>query len=91
MKKLSKEQFLMLHSMAIKQYGGLDGVRDNGLLDMAMHAPFQTFESTELYSSIQSKAARLTSISLRLEMVCFYMWVNFFVLFLGGLEIQTDC
>ncbi|MDF2608529.1 MAG: death on curing protein [Lachnospiraceae bacterium] len=59
MTKLSKEQILMLHSMAIKQSGGLDGVRDNGLLDMAMHAPFQTFESTELYPSIQSKAARL--------------------------------
>jgi death-on-curing protein len=57
--KLSKEQILMLHSMAIKQSGGMDGVRDNGLLDMALHAPFQTFESTELYPSIQSKAARL--------------------------------
>ncbi len=59
MTKLSKEQILMLHSMAIKQSGGLDGVRDDGLLDMALHAPFQTFESTELYPSIQSKAARL--------------------------------
>lgn len=59
MTKLNKEQILMLHSLAIKQFGGLDGVRDNGLLDMAMHAPFQTFESTELYPSIQSKAARL--------------------------------
>lgn len=34
MTKLSKEQILTLHSMAIKQSGGLDGVRDNGLLDM---------------------------------------------------------
>jgi death on curing protein len=49
MTKLSKEQILMLHSMAIKQSGGLDGVRDGGLLDMALHAPFQTFESTESY------------------------------------------
>ncbi|MGB8453696.1 MAG: cell filamentation protein Fic [Anaerocolumna sp.] len=47
MTKLNKEQILMLHFMAIKQSGGLDGVRDNGLLDMVMHAPFQTFESTE--------------------------------------------
>lgn len=59
MTKLSKEQILTLHSMVIKQSGGLDGVRDNGLLDMALHAPFQTFESTELYPSIQNKAARL--------------------------------
>ena len=59
MTKLSKEQILLLHSMAIKKSGGLDSVRDNGLLDMALHAPFQTFESSELYPSIQSKAARL--------------------------------
>lgn len=59
MTKLSKEQILTLHSMVIKQSGGLDGVRDNGLLDMALHAPFQTFECTELYPSIQNKAARL--------------------------------
>ncbi len=59
MTKLSKEQILILHSMTIKQSGGLDGIRDNGLLDMAIHAPFQTFEGTELYPSIQSKAARL--------------------------------
>ncbi len=59
MTKLSNEQILTLHSMIIKQSGGSDGVRDNGLLDMALHAPFQTFENTELYPSIQSKAARL--------------------------------
>ena len=59
MTKLSNEQILTLHSMIIKQSGGSDGVRDNGLLDMALHAPFQTFENTELYPSIQSKADRL--------------------------------
>lgn len=59
MKKLIKEQILILHSMAIKQSGGLDGLRDDGLLDMALNSPFQTFENNELYRSIQSKAARL--------------------------------
>lgn len=49
----------MLHSMAIKQSGGIDGLRDDGLLDMALNSPFQTFESNELYPSIQRKAARL--------------------------------
>ncbi len=34
MTQLSKEQIIILHSMAIKQSGGLDGVRDIGLLDM---------------------------------------------------------
>ena len=59
MTRLNKEQILLLHSIAIKQSGGLDGIRDDGLLDMALNAPFQTFESMELYPSIQSKAARL--------------------------------
>ena len=56
MTKLTKEQISLLHSMVIKQSGGSDGVRDNGLLDMALHAPFQTFENVELYPN---KAARL--------------------------------
>ena len=49
----------MLHSMVIKQSGGIDGIRDNGLLDSALNAPFQSFNNEELYPSIQGKAARL--------------------------------
>jgi death-on-curing protein len=59
MKKMSRDQVLMLHSMVIKQSGGFDGVRDNGLLDSALYAPFQSFDNEELYPSIQGKAARL--------------------------------
>ncbi len=59
MNKLIKEQIIKLHSMSIKQSGGMNGVRDNGLLDLALNSPFQTFENEELYPSIQSKAARL--------------------------------
>ena len=39
--------------------GGLDGLRDEGLLDSAIAAPFQTFDSTELFQSVHEKAARL--------------------------------
>ena len=38
--------------------GGLDGIRDKGLLDSAVNAPFQTF-GEELYRSTEAKAARL--------------------------------
>jgi death-on-curing protein len=48
-----------LHSLAIKNTGGLDGIRDEGLLDSALNSPFQSFAGEELYPSIQSKAARL--------------------------------
>lgn len=59
MKKLSKEQILMLHTQSIQQTGGSDGVRDYNLLDSALETPFQSFGGDELYPTIQAKAARL--------------------------------
>ncbi len=59
MKRLSKEQILMLHSQLIQQTGGSNGVRDYNLLDSALETPFQSFEGEELYPTIQAKAARL--------------------------------
>ena len=59
MKKLSKEQILMLHAQLIQQTGGSDGVRDYNLLDSALETPFQSFGGEELYPTIQAKAARL--------------------------------
>jgi death-on-curing protein len=59
MKKLSKEQILMLHAQLINQFGGSDGVRDYNLLESALEMPFQSFGGEELYPTIQSKAARL--------------------------------
>lgn len=59
MKKLSKEQILMLHSALIKETGGSAGVRDYNLLESAVENPFQSFDGEELYPTIQAKAARL--------------------------------
>ena len=59
MKKLSKEQILMLHAQLIQRTGGSDGVRDYNLLDSALETPFQSFGGDELYPTIQAKAARL--------------------------------
>lgn len=56
---LKKQQILLIHSLLIKQTGGLDGVRDHNLLDSAIQAPFQTFAGEELYPTIQKKAACL--------------------------------
>jgi death-on-curing protein len=56
---LSKKQIIMLHSQLIAETGGTDGIRDEGLLDSALSAPFQSFADTEVYPSIQQKAARL--------------------------------
>ena len=49
MKILSKRQILMLHSALVAQSGGLDGIRDEGLLDSALNVPFQTFAEQDLY------------------------------------------
>ena len=59
MKRLSREQILMLHTQLIQQTGGSDGVRDYNLLDSALETPFQSFGGDELYPTIQAKAARL--------------------------------
>ena len=59
MKTLSKRQILMLHTALIAQTGGIDGVRDEGLLDSAINAPFQTFAEQDLYPTVLEKAARL--------------------------------
>lgn len=59
MRRLSKEQILMLHSQLIEQTGGIDGVRDFNLLESAVETPFQSFGGEELYPTIQAKGARL--------------------------------
>ena len=57
--KLSKEQVLSLHSELIKKTGGAAGLRDEGLLESALNAPFQGFGKVEAYPSIQQKGVRL--------------------------------
>ena len=59
MKRLSKEQVLLLHSQLIESFGGREGVRDNDLLDSALEIPFQTFDGDELYPTKEEKAARI--------------------------------
>ena len=55
MKKLSKEQILMLHSALIKETGGSDGVRDYNLLESAVENPFQSFDGEELFLRFRQK------------------------------------
>ena len=59
MKKLRKEQILVLHSQLIELTGGSAGVRDYNLLESAIETPFQVFAGEELYPTIQAKGTRL--------------------------------
>lgn len=57
--RLTKEQVLCLHTELIRETGGSDGFRDEGMLDSALAAPFQSFDGYIPYPSLQQKAARL--------------------------------
>ena len=57
--RLTKQQVIMLHQDVIAQSGGSPEIRDEGLLDSALNAPFQTFAGMELYPTIIDKAAHL--------------------------------
>ena len=59
MKRLSKRQILLLHEQLLSQTGGLPGLRDEGLLESALSAPFQSFGDVDAYPSLTQKAARL--------------------------------
>ena len=52
---LSKEQILNLHSQLINKFGGIDGVRDEGLLNNA----YGVYFGLENYPTVEEKAARL--------------------------------
>ncbi len=56
---LNKDQIKFLHGKMIRETGGSNGIRDEGLLDSALSAPFQSFGGMELYPSMIGKAARL--------------------------------
>ena len=56
---LSREQVVSLHAQLIAETGGFGGLRDEGLLDSALNAPFQSYGNVEPFPSIQQKAARL--------------------------------
>jgi len=56
---ISVAQVLKIHSSTIENFGGASGVRDTGGLKSALARPFQTFEGTELYTTIFEKAAAI--------------------------------
>jgi len=59
MKRLTYSQVLQMHSLLISEKGGIDGIRDETLLDSALNAPFQSFNGEDIYKTIPAKAARL--------------------------------
>ena len=46
-----------VHQEMVTRFGGLPGVRDDRLLESAVAQPAQTFDGTDLYPTVASKAA----------------------------------
>lgn len=59
MKIITKRQIIILHSHLINETGGIPGIRDEGLLESALAAPFAGFGEEEIYPTLCAKAARL--------------------------------
>ncbi len=55
----SKDDIAYLHANLILKFGGIDGIRDEGVLESALNAPLQTFDSPDLYPTAVDKIARL--------------------------------
>ena len=56
---LTKDQIIMLHEAIYKRYGGDVGILNDGMLNSALQAPFQTFGGEELYPETKDKIIRL--------------------------------
>ena len=56
---LTKDQIIMLHEAIYERYSGTLGVLNEGMLDSALQAPFQTFGGEELLPETKDKIIRL--------------------------------
>ncbi len=57
-KSLTKDEAISIHNASLARFGGLPGLRDEGLLESALAQPFQSFGGEELYPTAAEKAAR---------------------------------
>ena len=56
---LSKDQIIKLHESIYERYGGDVGVLNEGMLDSALQAPFQTFGGEDLIPDTKEKIVRM--------------------------------
>ena len=56
----TRDQIILLHNAIYERYGGDHGVLNEGMLDSALQAPFQTFGGEELIPDTKEKIVRLS-------------------------------
>jgi death-on-curing protein len=57
--KITKSEIIDLHNILLKYSGGASGLRDEGLLESALAAPFAEYDGIELFDTLERKAAKL--------------------------------
>ncbi len=57
--RFTKREAIAIHDASIARFGGLAGVRDEGLLESALAQPWQTFGGRDLYPNDVEKVCRL--------------------------------
>ncbi len=68
---LSVEEVIQIHDNLVSEYGGLDGIRDMGLLISAIEMPKASMFGEYLHDSIFDKAAAYL-----FHIVCNYAFLN---------------
>ena len=56
---ITLSQLLILHQNIIEQTGGSHGIRDQAAIESALAQPKMTFESKDLYPTLEEKASAL--------------------------------
>lgn len=56
---IGRREALFYHDELIRRFGGLHGVRDEGILDASLNRPFATFGGVDLFSTAMEKAAAM--------------------------------
>ena len=63
--KLTADNIMLLHEKVIDKIGGIRGIRDIGLLEMAVNSPFASFGGEDLYKTVEEKGQQLCNSLIR--------------------------
>ena len=63
--KLTVNDIMFLHEKIIDKTGGIRGIRDIGLLEMAVSSPFASFGGEDLYKTVEEKGKQLCNSLIR--------------------------
>ena len=63
--KLTIDDIILLHEKIIDKTGGIRGIRDIGLLEMAVNSSFASFGGEDLYKTVEKKGQQLCNSLIR--------------------------